>query len=304
MNLTGNYRTDQLNAAHVAYAELNWRLAFLRVLSSKAEPAPTDADLLKWQAQCPPKLIQHELRLVSTPNEFFQAKFPDHVKQFGPAFLEVRESGADFSRITPVTLNVDVWASCLSDNSMGMSVVYFQPELEWYYLEPIAKLYKPTTPERLACLYRGLMMRCFLEVRDTNKFALFHQFRDDPTSKAVVNRAKSIFSVEQDFFAPDSLNIRQQGSEWPERVALVLIESMLERKEGAVLTLTRAYNLFTALSIQREIQPIKKATFKNMMKDLMKQEFGICLRNDVPDENDRQQTGWKGVSPVMEAQAG
>jgi hypothetical protein len=303
MNYAGHSPTDQLQAAQKAYEELNWRLAFLRGVSN--EPTPKDESLLKWYQDRQAYLYKPEhvagmFSRVQSPNTWFNEKFPSHVAQFGPAFLELRESSINGdSRITPVSLNCDVFAAALSDSRLGLSIVYYLPDLEWYYLEPQENIYNLTTPERMQLLFRGIMMKCFEHISNPGcQYALFHQFRDDATSKAVVNRAKSILSVGESFFAPDSLNIRKQGPEWPERVARVLIESMLERKEGAVLTLTRAYNLFSALSIQRDLQPVRKATFKHVMRDLMKQEFGVCLRNDVPDENNKQQTGWKGVSPV------
>lgn len=71
---------------------------------------------------------------------------------------------------------------------------------------------------------------------------------------------------------------------------------MLERKEGSILTVTQAYTLFSQLSMQNELQPIKRATFKQMMVDLMKNTFGInFLRRDVRDHDGKQQEGWKGI---------
>jgi hypothetical protein len=259
---------------------------------------------MEWYSKLPqkfdlgyPEINAHN---KATPNRWFNERFPEQVEQFGPVFLEVRESSPEgFTRVTPVSLNYDACAAILSDPKSGMSTIYSPGEIQWYYLEPLEKLYMPTTPERIQCLYRGIMMRCHLEInQDSSKFALFHQFRDDACSKAVVNRARSILACDENFFAPDSTNLRKAGPEWPERVGRVLIESLLERKEGAVLTLTRAYNLFTALSQQRDLKPIKKTAFKDMMKEMMKEAFGVCLRNDVPDENNKQQTGWKGVSAV------
>jgi hypothetical protein len=75
----------------------------------------------------------------------------------------------------------------------------------------------------------------------------------------------------------------------------VFVESMLEKREGANLTVTQAYNLFLKLAQQRNLGPIPRITFKEMMKDLINERYGVCVRRDILNENQKQQEGWKGV---------
>ena len=242
---------------------------------------------------------------AKTPNLYFQKLFPAQTAQYGPAFLELRESdGNGFKHITPISINIELFASILSDPSLGLSVVYYEPDMQFYYMEPMLNIYKPTAPEKLQSLYRGLLIRCAHEMNnDVNMFNLFHEFRSDKTAKAVVQRAKSILAADHTFFGPESRHQRQKGPEMYERLARVFVESMLEPKEGACLTVTQAYNIFCKLALQRNLGQLKRSTFKEMMRDFIKDKYGMSLRHDVPDSENRHQQAWKGLK-VVEAGVG
>jgi len=38
--------------------------------------------------------------------------------------------------------------------------------------------------------------------------------------------------------------------------------------------------------------------FKEIMRDLVKDVQGVCLRNDVPDSENHQQQGWRGLKVI------
>jgi hypothetical protein len=175
----------------------------------------------------------------------------------------------------------------------------FEPEMQFYYREPIQNIYKPTTPEKLQNYYRAMMLRCAQELnRETDKLNLFAEFRSDKNAKAVTNRAKSILACSSDFFSATSLHQRIRGPELHERLMRVLVETMLERKEGACLTVTQTYELFCRLSQQRQLGPLKRSVFRGIMRDLVNERYGLALRNDVPDAQNRQQQAWRGLALV------
>ena len=78
----------------------------------------------------------------------------------------MRQTSCDgFSRITPISINLDFFAGMIGgDFRLGHSVVYFEPEMQFYYYEPGQKLYKPTSPEKLQNYYRAMMLRCATEL--------------------------------------------------------------------------------------------------------------------------------------------
>ena len=44
--------------------------------------------------------------------------------------------------------------------------------------------------------------------------------------------------------------------------------------------------------------PAKRSMFKETMRDLVREVHGVALRNDVPDNKNNQQQGWKGLGVV------
>ena len=105
--------------------------------------------------------------------------------------------------------------------------------------------------------------------QDVQLFNLFSKFRSDAITKLIIQRAKSILAADESFFSATSPNQRKEGPELPERLGRVFIESMLEKRPGSILTVTQAYTMFCNLSQQRNLNPINRADFKEMMKDMM-----------------------------------
>jgi len=93
------------------------------------------------------------------------------------------------------------------------------------------------------------------------------------------------------------------GHELHERLILRLVDSMLERSEGACLTVTEAYQIFCKLAEQRGLAGIKRSMFKEMMADLVRERYGMGLRHDIPDQQNRHQQAWKGLK-LMEVGVG
>lgn len=236
-----------------------------------------------------------------TPSEWFATKFPEVASKYGCPFLEARQSTCDgFKKISPVSLNVDFMAGMLGgDPKLGHSVVYYENEMQFYYFEPLQKIYKPVSPEKLQNYYRAMLLRCLQEQnRDVDKVNLFVQFRDDKTSKVVVNRAKSILACSPDFFSATSPHQRIQGPELQERLMRALCETMLEKSEGSFLTVNKAYGFFCQLAQQKQLATLKRSMFKATMQDLVRDTYGLGLRRDIPDDTGKQQEAWKGLRLV------
>jgi hypothetical protein len=77
---------------------------------------------------------------------------------------------------------------------------------------------------------------------------------------------------------------------------------MLEPKEGSILTITQAYQIFCQMSQQRNLNTLKRSIFRELMRDLIRDRYGMALRNDVPDELNKHQQAWKGLR-VVEAES-
>ena len=233
--------------------------------------------------------------LPKTPSEWFGQKFPEQVKQFGCPVLEMRETSCDgFSTVTPIAPNLDFFASVLGgDKRLGESVVYFEPEMQFYYYEPVLQLYKTTSPEKLQSLYRGYMIRCAQELNnDTRKLNLFCEFRSDRIAKAIVQRAKSVLAADSSFFSATSPHQRIRGIEIMEKIARKFVDELLTCEPGQILKLSDAFIVFRGLLKARDLPDIKRSDFKAVVAPLITENFNVCLRNDLDGAGVR---GWKGV---------
>jgi len=173
---------------------------------------------------------------AKTASVYFAELFPDALKQYGAPFVEIRDVRSDGqSTVTPVSINVDFFAAALGgDRRLGHSVVYYEPEMAWYYMEPHLQLYKTSTSDKLMNLYRGLLQRAAQELpKENNVLNLCVEFRSDKNAKAVVNRAKSILAADASFFSATSANQRIRGPELHERLMRVSDLSVAVGRTGA-----------------------------------------------------------------------
>lgn len=243
-------------------------------------------------------------KVPRTPNQWFSYKYPELAKLYGSPFLEMEVNDLHSSRTHPMKINHDFFAAVLGgEKRLGHRVIYYLPELQFYFYDPADQLFKATTQEKLQTLLRAKLMKCAEGLPGRiNILPLYDEFRSDATTKTIIQRAKSILAADETFFKSESANIRNQGPELPERLARVLVDSMLEKRDGAVLTVTQAYALFCGLAQQKRVEPVNRALFRSMMADLMREVFDVSVRRDLVNEENKMQEGWKGVGAAVEAQ--
>ena len=142
---------------------------------------------------------------------------------------------------------------------------------------------------------RGYFQRCALEVQiEVNVYHLFTTFCQDSVIKTIVERAKSILRCSDDYFSATSPYTRVNGIEMHERLARVFVEKMVLSRPGEVMLVGLAYERFSFLAKEKDLAPIKRCVFREMMKPLIRERFGTCLRNDLV-VNDRYCQGWKDL---------
>jgi len=236
---------------------------------------------------------------AKTPSEWFSKLFPIHAGIYGCPFIELEEPlDDDWVRITPLSLNTDFFAAILGgDRKLGQKVVYLESECAFYYYDPRDQLYKCVSEDKLGNLLRALMMRCAEELgNEVHKLNLFHEFRSDKTIRSIVHRARSILAAEDTFFGVDSRNERREGPELYSRVAKNFVEQVLERIPGETLTLTDAYIHFCEYLRKRNMPPVKRKVFKDLVPPVVKEEYDLGIRNDIQDpEGNKWSRGWKGI---------
>ena len=238
----------------------------------------------------------------TTPSEWFSCKFPQQAQIYGCPFIELVEPlGDGINAITPLAPNIDFFAALLGgDSKLGHKVVYAEAEMTFYYHECRDQIYYSTSEEKLGNLMRALLIRCAEELPNTvHKLNLFLTFRSDKTIRSIIQRAKSILAADDKYFSVDSKNVRKKGVELYERVARVFVEQVLERVPGESLTLTDAYLHFLEYLKKRNMPPIKRRVFKDLVPPAVKNEYDIGIRNDIHDPDGTNWTrGWSGLGII------
>jgi hypothetical protein len=267
--------------------EMHDQLSTARLQLKKYEPAP-------WFTT--DRVVNTE---PTTPSEWWSKQFQTQASIYGTPFIELVESlGDGLKGYNPLAINTDFFAAALGgDEKMGHKVVYIESECQFYFYDCRDRIYKPTSEAKLGNLIRALMIRCAEELPNTcHKLNLFLDFRSDKTIRDIIHRGKSIVTADDNFFSSESNHERQNGPELYARVARAFVEQVLERQSGEVLTLNDAYLRFCEYLRRKNMQPVKRRAFKDLVPPVIQDEFDIRVRNDLRDEaRNEWHCGWKGI---------
>ena len=271
---------------------------------SQAHPTPTDQKCMRSGTFSRLELANENvdkfgepLTRITTASQWFISKFPGLAKIWGAPFLENRMMTVDgFTQSTPIAPNLSFMAAVLGlDPAFPNSVVYLEGEGQFYYFEPHDQKYHSVPDSKLGDLMRGYFQRCALEVQiEVNVYHLFTTFCHDSVIKTIVERAKSILRCSDDYFSATSPHTRVNGIELHERLARVFVEKVVLPRPKEVMLVGLAYERFSELVKEKDLAPIKRCAFREMMKPLIRERFGTCLRNDLV-VNDRYCQGWKDL---------
>ena len=236
------------------------------------------------------------LTSTSSASQWFIAKFPGLAKVWGAPFIEKRVMTVDgFTSSTPLAPNPSFMAAVLGHDEIENSVVYYQGDCQFYYLEPSDQKYYAVQDLKLGCLMRGYFQRCALDLqRECNVYHLFTTFCQEPVIKTIVDRAKTVLLCSDNYFAVDSLCSRVKGIELHERLAKQFVDGWV-LKPGSVLLVGVAYEKYDGLVRENDLEPVKRSAFKEMMKPIVRDKFNICLRNDLV-VGERYSQGWKDLA--------
>lgn len=235
----------------------------------------------------------------ATPSEWFARRFPAEVNRWGCPFLEEvavdRVTGR--KQITAIALNDNFFASTLSDSQLGHSVVFFEPEQRWYFLEPRDGCFHSTSEAKLMTVLSALLVRCAEEMPATvDKVNLFVKFRVDETLRAVVKKARAVLAADSPFFSPTSPNRRVEGEEQHGRLARQFIGTAVKPQPGHLLSVNDCYAGFAGFCRNNGMEPVARKAFRQLVADIIKEEFGVGFRADLQDAEGRYLRGWKGLA--------
>ena len=235
----------------------------------------------------------------STPSEWFARRFPVEVKRWGCPFLEAVVEHVNTGRktITAVSMNNCFFASTLSDSQLGHSVVFYEPEQRWFYLETRDDCYHLTSEAKLMNLLSCLLLRCAEEIPAcVDKIGLFVKFRSEETLRAVVKKARSVLAADASFFSPTSPHRRVHSEDQLIQAARRFIQSAVKPQPGQLLSIGDCYEGFAGFCRNNGMEPVVRKLFKQIVVEIIREEFAVGFRKDLKDAEGRYLRGWKGLA--------
>jgi hypothetical protein len=239
---------------------------------------------------------------INTPSLWFSAKYRTQAEQWGAPFLEAAVTMPDRStHISPVALNLTFFASIFCDKRIGHHVVYYVPEQQFYFYDPRLDCYASTTEEKLKLLLSWQLIMCAQSMPATVEIQrLFMDLQTDHQLNKVITRAKSMLAADESFFEGSNGRKRRLGQEIVDPTAepphkLFVHEAVVE-DPAKTLTLPDAYQNFSRYCQSKGLKPIARKYFKGLLAEVLREEFGIGIRNDLRTEDGRWTKGWTGLT--------
>ena len=267
--------------------------------SEEQSNVPVTVQLVKYKPV--PWLFRNDLPEppVTTPSEWFSKRWPEQAETFGTPFLEAKLHDGDLEQhVNPLSLNEIFFAGILAGNQeLGHKVVYYSPDEEFYFKDPReGGIFKSTTEDKLKTLLSLYILQCAEQLKDTTpKLNLFVRFRKDDELQKVVNKARSLLAVDKSFFGADSPNLRTGGAEEKEKVAKTFINLVIELNPQKSLTVTDSYTAFREFCVKNGLMLVKRSLFEDLVGEIITEQYGLGLRNDILNGSGRHQRGWRGL---------
>jgi hypothetical protein len=233
-----------------------------------------------------------------TPSNWFNKEFPGAAQTYGAGFLERYHEQGGVKWLKPTHLIDDAWAAALEgDRDLGLWVVYFPPEDQFYFYDYRPDAFCPVSEERLELVLSNHLIRCAEQCApNVDVRPLVDDFREHRWLKKVVTKAKLILAVEQDFFEGATGQRRFKDGRYVELdtkpTFRLFAENALTLEPGAGLPVNRAYEYYKEICKSRRIHPSEMREFRETMAPIIHDIYRKGIRNDIADEKGKQQQGW------------
>lgn len=198
--------------------------------------------------------------------------------------------------VKPIELNDNFFAAILSDPHLGHSVAF--SEQQWFFLDPVDGLYHPTCEEKLIALLSALLARCAGEMpKNTDLIQLFCRFREEGKLKAVVKRARAIHAADSSFFDGESANQRAGGVDSFSDLARGFVRATVKRQPNQLLSESECFQRFNEYCRNNDAEAeVTRRQFKQLIAEVIREEFAVGFRKDLKDGEGRYLRGWKGLA--------
>ena len=198
--------------------------------------------------------------------------------------------------VKPIELNDNFFAAILSDPQFGHSVAF--SEQQWFFHDPVDQLYHATSEEKLIALLSALISRCAAEMpRNIDLIQLFCRFRAEDKLKAVVKRARAIHAADRNFFDGESAHQRAGVVESFSDLARGFVRATVKRQPNQLLSEGECFQHFNEYCRNNDsAAEVSRRQFKQLIAEVIREEFAVGFRKDLKDGEGRYLRGWKGLA--------
>lgn len=236
------------------------------------------------------------------PNRWFTERFPAQVEQYGPAFMEgTFQDGNGLKRWVPAYMNEDFFAAIIGGSpELGHQVVYYPQEDTFYFFDYRVDAFCPVSEEKLKLLLSNYLIRCSQECSSLVDITpLVVKFRSEESLKGIIVKAKAVLEADAGFFQGKDAHRRFidgktiDPNEEPSYQQFV--KKAIVREPQGKVTLADAFHRYYQFCKDNQMKPLTRQEFKQLVAEVIREEFKVGLRHDVPTETGKQGHGWFGV---------
>ena len=243
-----------------------------------------------------PSSNSSQVRLLPTainPNGYFELTCPVLVADFGyPFHISMQQK--------LVGINTDFFGAYLAGEKRFMhDVVFYVPESRFYFFDPMASQYIPTTEDKIRIWLSLILQERAWGYYMDHATTILTQFRTHAVMDEIIVKAKSLLAAEREFFegseshprfvAEDSRMLNLQFT------VRLFTERTIRMEEKGILTITDFMDGLKNFLQENGTSLPKHLELKHIAQETIRQIHGKGLRNDLVLPDNKSVAGWKGL---------
>lgn len=234
-------------------------------------------------------------KVPRTPSDWFGYHFPNTAVQYGPAILEQRKIlSDDTEKIVPLHINEDFFAGMLGTAKCNITVWHVH-EQQFYQRNPATKYFEAIDEGKLKLTLSQWFIKCVNAMPGSVEIAkIFTEFRNKDVLESIIERAKAVLAVDEEYFSPDGSNARNPATTPKESVRL-FVDTCLAKEESASLTAHACYEAYTAFCREQHLPAVQRSRFTENVRPHIQRRFNRGVRHDLHRYDADRCTGWRGI---------
>ena len=277
------------------------QLEYIRKLDLKCFPEANPNSLLfigadpsidKWFT--PPDYPDVKLPSLGIgPNEYFALTCPELVANFGyPFHISI------YQRL--VGINTDFFAAYLGGQKRFYHrVVFYVPEARFYFLDPQARQYIPTTEQKMRIWLSLVLQERAWGVCLDHATTILTQYRSNDVMDEILRKAKSLLAAERGYFKDNETHprfvVEESGKKDLQVTVRLFLEAQVCLDEKSILRVTDFMDGLKNYLRTISASLPKHQELKTIVQANMREIHHKGLRNDLILADGGFARGWKGL---------